>query len=231
MTTVRALVVSDQESKYLWDYFDKKNFPGIEVIISCGDLKANYLSFLTTMLSAPLLYVPGNHDGNYLRQPPEGCDDLTEKIHTIKGIRFLGMGGANSMSPKAFHYSEREVAKQVIKRMPEICSQGGFDVLVTHAPAAGLGDGEDSFHKGFLAYRALLTQFEPAFHLHGHQHMNYGGAKRELLHGKTRVLNGFGYRVVDLEVRRGKRKRLSYIMTRYSWGKIYGNKLQASRKA
>lgn len=222
---LRALVVADQESKYIWDYFDKANFPDIDVIISCGDLKASYLSFLTTMLSAPLLYVPGNHDSHYLRQPPEGCDDLTDKMITVKGVRFLGFGGANSASPKPFHYTEKDVAKQVVRRLPEICTQGGFDVLVTHTPAFGLGDGEDSFHKGFIAYTALIEQFEPAFHLHGHQHMNYGGARERFTHGKTEVINGFGYKVVEIDTRKVKHKRLSYIMTRYNWGKIYGSKL------
>lgn len=229
MMRLRALVIADQESKYLWDYFDKKNFPGVEVIISCGDLKASYLSFLTTMMSVPLLYVPGNHDSHYMRQPPEGCDDLTEKIISIKGVRFLGFGGALSQAPRHFHYTEKEMARQVIRRMPEICSQGGFDVLVSHAPAAGLGDGEDRFHKGFVAYRALLKQFQPAYHLHGHQHMNYGGAKSEMSYGKTTIYNGYGYRVIDLSIKRARRKRLSYIMTRYNWGKIYGAKLQDRR--
>lgn len=229
MAKLRALVVADQESKYLWDYFDRANFPGIDVIISCGDLKHSYLSFLTTMLSAPLLYVPGNHDGSYLRQPPEGCEDLTEKMVTIKNLRFIGFGGANSSSPKPFHYSEREVAKQVIKRMPEICTNGGFDVLVTHAPPFGLGDGEDSFHKGFLAYVALLEQFQPSYHLHGHQHMNYGGARQQMRHQNTQIHNSYGYKVLDLDIKRGKHKRLSYIMTRYNWGKIYGNKIEAKR--
>ena len=117
------------------------------------------------------------------------------------------------------------MARQVIRRLPEICTHGGFDVLVTHAPAFGLGDGEDSFHKGFIAYAALLEQFQPRYHLHGHQHMNYAGAKQRLIHGKTEVLNSFGYKIVEFDTGKGKHKRLSYIMTRYNWGKTYGNKL------
>ena len=65
-------------------------------------MKANYLTFLTTMVAAPLLYVPGNHDGHYLRTPPEGCDDLTERMAVIKGVRFIGFGGAHSAAPSPF---------------------------------------------------------------------------------------------------------------------------------
>ena len=169
MPSVKALVVADQENAYIWDHFDKSAFAGVDVIISCGDLKASYLSFLTTMVAAPLYYVHGNHDASYLHKPPEGCESLDNEIVEINGIRFLGFSGCKSLSPKPFHYTEKDVNRQIIKRMPQICLYGGFDVLVTHTPAAGLGDGEDSFHQGFSAYRMLLNQFAPAYHLHGHQ--------------------------------------------------------------
>ena len=42
---LKALVVSDHESEYIWDFFDAKAFQGIDVIISCGDLKPEYLSY------------------------------------------------------------------------------------------------------------------------------------------------------------------------------------------
>ena len=221
--SLRALIVADQESKYIWEHFDKSRFLGVDVIISCGDLKASYLSFLTTMVAAPLLYVPGNHDGDYLRNLPEGCDDLTEKMMTIKGVRFIGFGGALSKSPKPFHYSEKDLSRQVVHRIPEICGQGGFDVMVTHAPSFGLGDGEDSFHKGFRGYLALIHLFNPHYHLHGHQHLNYAGAKQDLLYRDTKILNGYNYRVVDLIIPKKKNKRLSYLKTRYDWVKEYAS--------
>ena len=42
---MRILVLADKESPYLWDYFEKSKFEGIDLIISCGDLAADYLSF------------------------------------------------------------------------------------------------------------------------------------------------------------------------------------------
>ncbi len=228
MISLRTLLVADQESKYIWDYFDRSQFQGIDVIVSCGDLKASYLSFLTTMVAAPLLYVPGNHDGDYLRKPPEGCEDLTQKMVVIKGVRFVGFGGANSLSPKPFHYSEKDVTRQITRRMPEICSRGGFDVLVTHTPALGLGDGDDAFHKGFLGYRALLEQFSPRYHLHGHQHQNYPGYKQQMLYKGTSIINGFGYKIIELQLNPvAKHRRLSLLKTRYDWGRVYANQLRA----
>mgnify|MGYP003589928064 CR=1 FL=1 len=52
---LKALVLSDHESEYIWDFFDAKAFAGVDVMISCGDLKPEYLSFLVTMIPAPLL--------------------------------------------------------------------------------------------------------------------------------------------------------------------------------
>ena len=135
MTKLRVLAVADEESKYIWDYFDRSVFRGIDLILACGDLKPAYLSFLTTMVAAPLFYVHGNHDGRMIKTPPEGCDNLETKMQVFKGVRFIGFGGANSRSPKHFHYTDADVARQVVKRMQEISFHGGFDVLVTHSPA------------------------------------------------------------------------------------------------
>ena len=38
---MRILVLADKESPYLWDYFEKSKFEGIDLIISCGDLAAD----------------------------------------------------------------------------------------------------------------------------------------------------------------------------------------------
>ena len=38
-------------------------------------------------------------------------------------------------------------------------------------------------------------------------------------YGATPIINGFGYRIIDLQVPVVKRKRLSYIKTRYDWGR------------
>ena len=38
--SLRALIVSDQESKFIWDFFDKSRFKDVDVIISFGNLTA-----------------------------------------------------------------------------------------------------------------------------------------------------------------------------------------------
>lgn len=42
---MKILILADVESKYLWDYFDKSKLEGVDLILSCGDLNPQYLSF------------------------------------------------------------------------------------------------------------------------------------------------------------------------------------------
>ena len=46
---MKILAIADEESKSLWDFFDKSKLEGIDLIISCGDLNPHYLSFLVTL--------------------------------------------------------------------------------------------------------------------------------------------------------------------------------------
>ena len=78
---MKILFLADEESKMYWEYFKKEDFKGIDIIVSCGDLNPSYLSFLTTMVGVPLLYVHGNHDDKYNVKPPEGCICIEDEIY------------------------------------------------------------------------------------------------------------------------------------------------------
>lgn len=69
---MRILLLADEEVLAYWDFFKKEDFEGIDLIISCGDLKASYLSFIATMTGLPVLYVRGNHDDSYDKNGPDG---------------------------------------------------------------------------------------------------------------------------------------------------------------
>ena len=77
---MKILTVSDEECPALWDYYVPGRLKEYDLIISCGDLKAEYLSFLVTMARCPVLYVHGNHDTGYDRKPPAGCDCIDDKL-------------------------------------------------------------------------------------------------------------------------------------------------------
>ena len=96
---MKILTVSDEECAALWDNYVPGRLKEYDLILSCGDLNARYLSFLVTMARCPLLYVHGNHDTNYRQVPPEGCDCIDDHIVTYNGVRILGLGGAASTTP------------------------------------------------------------------------------------------------------------------------------------
>ena len=140
---MKILFIADEESKLYWDYFKKEYFEDIDIIVSCGDLKASYLSFLSTMLPIPVLYVHGNHDDKYDRNPPEGCICIEDSVFEYKGVRFLGLGGSNRYKPGVNQYTEKQMAKRIRKLRWKLFRSKGFDVLVTHSPAKGFHDDVD----------------------------------------------------------------------------------------
>lgn len=197
---MKILAIADTESKALWDYFDKSMLEGIDVILSCGDLHPHYLSFLATFTSAPVLYVRGNHDDRYVRVPPEGCICIEDLVYEYKGIRFAGLGGAMRYKPGANMYTEKEMKRRAKKMRSQMRKRGGFDILVTHAPAQGLNDGDDMPHKGFKTFLTLLDKFQPALFVHGHVHATYGGRyKRESAYRETRVVNAYEKYIIELD--------------------------------
>ncbi len=107
---MKILTLADQESRSLWDYFEKAKLEGVDLIISCGDLEPEYLSFFATLCPVPVLYVRGNHDSKYRHRPPEGCICIEDNIFVYKGIRIMGLGGSMQYIPDAENqYTERQM--------------------------------------------------------------------------------------------------------------------------
>ena len=197
---MKILAIADEESKALWDYFDRSKFEGIDLIISCGDLDAEYLSFLTTLTSIPVLYVHGNHDVKYDRKPPEGCICIDDRIYVHKGVRIMGLGGSMEYYGGKHQYTEAQMRLRVGRLWFQIMRRGGFDILVTHAPARGLNDGKDLPHRGFYTFLTLMERYRPKYFLHGHVHRNYSrDFKRYDQYLDTKVINAYERCVFEYE--------------------------------
>lgn len=187
---MRILALSDEECPALWDYYVPGRLKGYDLIISCGDLKASYLTFIVTMANKPVLYVHGNHDEAYDRKPPEGCDCIDDDLVVINGLRILGLGGCYRYRPGSHQYSEREMQKRIAKLRWKLIKHKGVDIVVTHAPPRGYGDAEDPAHRGFEAFLELIDKYHPKYLLHGHVHMSYGMDQTRVreYHG-TQIIN------------------------------------------
>lgn len=196
---MKILCLADEEYKTYWDFFSKDDFKDIDLIISCGDLKASYLSFLTTMTSIPVLYIRGNHDDSYKMEPPQGCICIEDEIFTYEGVRILGLGGSQRYKAGANQYTEREMRKRVGKLRLKLWFHRGFDILVTHSPARGFHDGADLCHQGFQIFLTLIDKFRPKYFIHGHVHMSYGRQfQREDMIGDTKVINAYERYIIEI---------------------------------
>ncbi|MBQ8390296.1 MAG: metallophosphoesterase [Oscillibacter sp.] len=196
---MKLLLLSDRECPYLWDYYQPGRLKEYDLIISCGDLKASYLSFLVTMGRAPLLYVHGNHDTQYESRPPEGCECIEDRIYTYKGLRILGLGGCPKYNTGKHQYTERQMQARIRKLWWKLRKSGGVDIVVTHAPPAGYGDGSDYAHRGWECLLPLLDKYKPKYLVHGHVHTNYGeGHPAVLQYGDTTIINAFERYVLEI---------------------------------
>ena len=196
---MKILFLADEESKVYWDYFKKEQFEGIDLIISCGDLKPEYLSFLATLVPVPLLYVHGNHDDKYDKSPPEGCICIEDRIYNFNGIRILGLGGSYRYKDGVNQYTELQMARRIAKLKLKLTINRGFDILVTHSPAYGFHDGEDQCHRGFDSFNRLINTYHPKYFVHGHVHMNYGRQFPRVDEiGDTKVINAFERYILEV---------------------------------
>lgn len=185
------LAISDVHSRSLWDYYDRSKLRDVDLIISCGDLDSDYLQFLVTMTNVPLLYVHGNHDQHYAHRAPEGCINIEDRVYTHQGIRILGLGGSVKYKDGPHQYSQTQMIFRMYSCMAKIAFHGGIDILVTHAPAVGINEGDSHVHAGFRAFNVLLNKYKPKYFLHGHVHLDGYSLDRVSQWGDTMVINAF----------------------------------------
>lgn len=172
---MKILALADTPSMYYWDFFEAKKLEGIDLIISCGDLDAQYLSFLATYAKVPLFYVHGNHDENYKLEAPEGCISIEDKVVSYHGLRIMGLGGSMRYKKTgSFQYTEAQMQRRLRKLRWKGKLWSGLDILVTHAPSFAFSEAKDLCHQGFTSFDMIRQRYQPSLHVHGHTHLTYG---------------------------------------------------------
>ena len=109
---MRILALADEPVNRLWSEYGKETLQSVDLILSCGDLPAAYLNYITCFSSAPVVYVHGNHDTAYEKKPPEGCVCADGHVVLVGGLRILGLGGSIRYRPGPCMYSEEEMARR-----------------------------------------------------------------------------------------------------------------------
>jgi Icc-related predicted phosphoesterase len=148
---------------------------------------------LTPFLAADLKELPG----------PKGCTNVDLKIVDAAGLRVAGLGGSIRYSDGPNQYTQAGMRRRALRLRWRLAalqmrSPGSVDVVVTHAPPSGLGDGKDPAHRGFESLHTLMRKWGPKILVHGHVHP-YGQLHDDRLAGATTVVNAVAYRMLEVE--------------------------------
>lgn len=223
---MRILALADARHPALENHFEPARWRGVELLIGCGDLPADYLDFVATSLGVPFLYVRGNHDTNLWTGGGTLGENLDGRLVRYKGLNIVGFEGCAWYGGHGVEYSQLEMRWRVWNLMPRLLLARGVDLIVTHAPPALRPDetaavGLDSHagvsvagpfriteeagkaqadyaHRGFVAFTTLLRVFRPRLWLHGHTHLNYSRAARVRRLGRTVIANAYEYLLLDI---------------------------------
>ncbi len=157
---------------------------------------------------------------------PDGAVNADGRIVDVAGLRIAGLGGCRRYSDGPNQYTggqqRRRAARLAARARMHRLRNGPLlaataaapgraprelarrprhplaDVLLTHSPPRGVGDGPDRPHQGFASLATLAAQLSPALLLHGHTDPGPRGRAGRLL-GSTLVLNVTGHHLLDIE--------------------------------
>ncbi len=196
---MKILTVSDRIVPELNDSVDVHRFSGVELVLACGDLPPEYLTAILDKLNVPVYYVRGNHDIRYRTSPPMGCTNLHGRIIRFKDLKLMGLEGSRWYNGGPIQYRERQMRRIIRGLMPRIFLSRGVDIIITHVPPRHVNDAEDPCHRGFKSYNNLIRRYKPAYFIHGHIHTTFSDpSHRVAMVGKTRVINTFGYHILEI---------------------------------
>lgn len=211
---LKVLAVTDEVDPRIYSTSLRERMGDVDFVISCGDLPASYLEYLTDALHRDVYYVLGNHAEELVREGnrgeprhPLGGTDLGFKIvtDTRTGIIFAGLPGSPRYSEVApVQYTEWQLTRRILRMMPRLMWNKfrhgrAMDILVTHSPPRDVGDREDPAHRGFKVMRKLIKWANPRYHLHGHVHLYDRTESHINTLYTTQVINVYPYQRLELE--------------------------------
>jgi uncharacterized protein len=184
-----------------------------DVILGAGDLPFEYLEVLSTLCDAPCVFVPGNHDrdlsgyrhgrAGWLRaglpseEPgPRGAINADRRTVEVAGLSISGLGGCRRYNDGPNQYTD---VQQRLRSWRLTCARPSPDILLTHSPARGVGDGDDRPHRGFDCYHGLVRSLRPTLLVHGHVHPFGMRPHDKMIGDETISMNVVGYCQFDIE--------------------------------
>ncbi|MFH1811393.1 MAG: metallophosphatase domain-containing protein [Pseudomonadota bacterium] len=178
---------------------DFKSFPDGDVLVHAGDLTrqgsakelATALAFFTALPHRHKVFVAGNHDWLFAREPERarelmrGVTYLEDSGAEVAGLRFWGSPWQPQYGGWAFNLPRGPALAEKWARIPD-----NVEVLVTHGPPFGVLDdaaayrhgllaGSGDWHEGCSDLGERVRQVRPRVHIFGHMHGNQGKVERD----------------------------------------------------
>src|SRR3989304_3353040 len=207
---MKILAVSDKIVDIIYTSSIAERLKDIDFVVSCGDLPNDYLEFIVSTLNKPLFYVFGNHhmdiiytENGIKEGGPEGCINLDNRIIEYDGVLIGGLEGSMRYSKGKYQYTDSQMCMKINRMKPRlylnrILKKRYIDILITHAPPYKIQDQNDLPHRGFKCLNSFIKRYSPKFLIHGHIHV-YGLDNNWIKEvGKTKVINAYGFRVLEL---------------------------------
>jgi Icc-related predicted phosphoesterase len=133
-------------------------------------------------------------------EQPRRLTNVDGRCIDVAGVRVAGLGGSMRYRKGPNQYTEAEQqarAATLLRRTRRKIRDGrGIDVLLTHSPAAGIGDGTDDVHRGFAVFHTLLAELTPRYLVHGHVYADPAAGNPRA--GQTTIINATGYQLIDI---------------------------------
>ena len=226
---MKILCISDATDTLIYSENAPERYKDVDFVISSGDLPLRYYDYIQTVLKKDVIYVYGNHNledfdramGKSTIMGPGftpimplvySGTFLDGKVMRLKnsGLLIAGLGGSMLYNYGKSQYSEEQMKWRIAKMIPHLIYNkiryGRYlDILITHAPPRGLGDGEDLCHKGFSCFLSFMERFKPRYLLHGHVHLVDMNEERVREYGETKVINIYKNYILEDESLGGKR--------------------------
>ncbi len=220
---MRILCISDTTRSLAFSSNVSGIYQGTDFVISCGDIDVDNYDYLSTMLRRDVYYVFGNHNLGTFKQTMEKDpmkfskfeNEYNKKFYGFlidgkcirdkrTGLLIAGLGGSMNYNGGDSQYTEaqmrRRIRRMTLSLMYNKKRYGRYlDILITHAPPFGIGDGQDLCHRGFKCFLDFMDKYQPKYLLHGHVHLDDHNANRVTQHGSTTVINVYGSYMLDTD--------------------------------
>lgn len=164
--------------------------PDGDVLVHAGDLmRAGTLDELDGVAAwiraqphRHKIVVAGNHDWCFVHERARACAllgpgviYLEDQGADIEGVRFWGSPWQPAYNEWAFNLPRGRPLAEKWAQIPD-----GIDVLITHGPPEGIGDGTSvGGRHGCADLLAAVRRARPALHMFGHIHQDGGFWQRD----------------------------------------------------